>query len=553
MSSSLSGGGYSRGRFCWWVVLLLIFLLAGAFRFVNLGKYPAWYGDECVELLLARDFASGRMAWDAWEYRTMMPPYSFSPPFYVQGAALFLKLTGAPPDDQLLYYRGYTSIMATAAVPAIAWLGRLAAGPWTGLAAALVYAVHPVAIAHGRYGFRHNQSMLFNLLFLIFALLAAGYARHGEQDAREHDAHSAGGAGDAAGSSRKWILLAALACGLSFFATYRSYVTVLAMLLLIISHFRATKDVKGCLGALLIMGGPGFIMYLPFIARDGTAFFGNMASDLWNNVASPASHLFPARSFSQRILEVNGGFLDLVSYDLITLMGFIGLLLIRNARAARVLFLFLLVALLTIVDRQTSLRSFFYPAIIIAPLFSLGTAVVLLRLGRAAAQIIKPWGVRPAVFRLSPLLLAAIIAIVPAIAQITGKMRMPLSHLSTVDTDNARKAAVWINERVTDEDVVIAAPTLSWLLRGKRANLLQSFAYVSEKCPPFFFQPMPRARFFFKPDLASARILVISEIDEAFTLRMPGVRDYMNRSLANGDFELARIMGEYRIYVKNRK
>lgn len=520
----------------WWALVLLLTLLAGFLRFWNLSESPRWYGDECVEMLLARDFASGRMAWDAWEYRTMMPPYSFSPPLYLQETALFMKIFDRPRQEQLLWYRGWTSLMATASLPALAWLGRIAGGPVTGLAAALIYAVHPVTVVHGRFGFRHNQSMLFNLLFLCFLLLWMRASGNRSQ-------------------SRKWLLLASLATALSFFCTYRSYVTLLALFLLIFAHVRRYRDWPGLAAALLIALGPGAVMYLPFLIRDGMAFFSNMATDIWQNIASPqAKSLFPKTGITKALSDLNRGFLDLISYDLITLLGLHGLLTGLGRGKRRVVFFFFLAALLTIVNKQNTIRTFFYPVIIIAPLFSLGAAFSLLSLGRGTLKLLGR--IRGGAlssrchYRLAPLYLAFVICLFVSFRQAQGKLEIPLSHLSARDSGDSLRAAQWINSRVGSEELVVAPPTLSWLLNGKRTTLLQATAFATGKCPPYFFQPMPRDRYTYNPSLENAGTIVVGDIDETFTLRMPGVRDYLNMVLAKGDFELAMVIGEFRIYRK---
>ncbi|HEU5319132.1 MAG TPA: hypothetical protein VFX49_23705, partial [Chloroflexota bacterium] len=77
-----------------------------------------------------------------------------------------------------------------------------------------------------------------------------------------------------------------------------------------------------------------------------------------------------------------------------------------------------------------------------------------------------------------------------------------------LDTNGARAAAAFVNERTSGDELVLLSPHVAWLYRARSADFLQAVAATGE--PIAFYPPgMSRSRFAFDPTPGTARFVVV--------------------------------------------
>jgi 4-amino-4-deoxy-L-arabinose transferase-like glycosyltransferase len=493
------------------------------FRFYNLSQAPLWYGDECSELMLCQDFSRGMYNCDARQYRTFLPPYTYSPPLYPLMCSRFTAFFG----ETIHIKRIYTSIFALLCVPLLLILsGMLFKAPAAHLST-LIFALHPIAVVYNRYGFRHNQSMFFNLLFFLLAAIAIK-------------------------SSEKTYLMAGflgLAGGMSLFSSYRSYFIFFIFLYVFLKYF----DLKKLLLGLFLFFLPGLIMYIPLIMRDNAAFFSNFYMDALNIIKGP--EFFNAVPLLDKFSTMCSDFLDLFSIDFICFFSFVGFFVHSKNSIVKFIFTSMILFVITIVHKQEMIRTFTYPALLIMPLFSLGASLFCVFVYKGLINRYNCSNIKKLNF-LSILFFTVYLVFLSnqSLKIITGKSPTSLVNFSVQSNKDTAAAASYLNRNTDKSDIVIANPNLLWLLNCRRTSILQAVGYEAKKFPPYFLWPMPVERFVFDPSFKEAAYFVFARgIDTIFTFNIAGVADYVNQKINSGNWKLVKQIGEYNIYRNTKK
>jgi hypothetical protein len=80
-----------------------------------------------------------------------------------------------------------------------------------------------------------------------------------------------------------------------------------------------------------------------------------------------------------------------------------------------------------------------------------------------------------------------------------------------VDVHDAKNVITFVNERVNENDIVLASPAIAWAFNSKSADFQMSVAYEGGETKHFPID-IPSERFEFNPELSNATYVVIDPI-----------------------------------------
>ena len=92
-----------------------------------------------------------------------------------------------------------------------------------------------------------------------------------------------------------------------------------------------------------------------------------------------------------------------------------------------------------------------------------------------------------------------------------------------LDPIAARDAARFVNQRVTSNDLIIASPTLAWMLRANVADMQMPIAYRGQ-ATPHLPGNIPAGRWAFDPGVERARFVIVDNLWRNWAVpNVPGV------------------------------
>lgn len=439
-----------------WGPLLLVLGLAAYLRLANVGHNPGWYSDEGTHLDIARFMASGRIQYLAINQSTLL--FAKLPLF--EG---LLALVG-PTMDHLRWLTGTLGVLS---VGLLYGATRIVTGDeWLALLVGLLLAIYRPAVLYSRFGFSYN---LLTPLALLVWLALAKQSRPGH------------------------LALASAWVGLGLVS---DLMMAAFIPLLLVAGWRREWRLIHFLLALLPALIPFALYSLLSMAVSPEAF--------WFDLAFTVSRLggvAPAGQFHNLV----GNLTILFSQDSWLVLGLVGLFWLRPGRVGWLVGLFWLVPVLVLGRTNALYNLSFYYLIPLLPFPLIGLAAM----GRKGWLTLN----RFPHLRLGLALLVAI----PFLRSTMGLMREVQTTFVTdiepflLRPEHVSQVTDYVNAHTSSNDLVIASPTVAWLLDSRVADF-QMMVAVSGRATPHLPANIPTNRFAFDPSLAQASYVIIDPL-----------------------------------------
>jgi hypothetical protein len=230
---------------------------------------------------------------------------------------------------------------------------------------------------------------------------------------------------------------------------------------------------------------------------------------------------------SQQAAVLGQNFTTLVGQDGWMLFGAIGLVLLRPPRL-RWISAAVFAIPIVLLGRTTALFSLsFYYLIPLLPFVVLGAAA-LIRYGVSwTAGRLGQRTSRPAAAALSMLVAAAMLfSAIRLVEQVRNGFNTDIDGF-LLDPLAARAASAFVNQRAASDDLVIASPTLAWMLQAKAADMQMPIAYRGQ-ATPHLPANVSRERWAFDPSVKRARYVIVDNLWRNWAVpNVPGVIDML--------------------------
>lgn len=511
----------ARERPLWFALTLLIFAALIWLRFSQLGTNPGWYSDEGSNMDQARNLAAGH-----WQYYALggTPLLAGRAPLFY----FFLNLGFQVWGYDILAARLVVAVFGIATALLLFIAVREMLGKWTALLSVLMLGIMPDTLPYSRIAFDYNAQAFFVVL-CWYALWKFYVAR-----------------------TRIWLALAACAAA----AAYMTALTGLPLIVcvVVIAILVRPPDV---LWALPLMLAPA-LLYLAFLyfdspvalQQDLALTFGRTGESLWGQFFS---------WLTSYVFWFNWSFWIAV--------GFIGFFLISN-RALRYLTLFIFLSI-----TFNIMRAFpgvgdisFHRYLGMLPLLAVGVAQFLRSAFSFLQTLLKadlqtlpkskwldwssrqPWQtllvyVLLSLFLIVPVLWLAMLE-VSLVSTPSPRLQTRLDPFIVTKPSDARQITDWVNARTDAGDVVLASPTITWLLDSKVADFQQALAYEGMPTDNFGNE-FPRTRFLYDVSFRNAKYVIVDRLWRGWaSQRMPALKDYMEiveswpRVTSQGEFDV---------------
>lgn len=515
------------GRFFEIAALCLILALAAYLRLANVADTPGWYTDEGAHLEIAHNLLQGRVQYLAITQSTLL--VSRLPLFDMLLAGLLGALGGG-----IATLRTFTGALGTATVGLLYLVVRRAQpGRPDSLAplSALMLAIYPQAVVYSRFGFSYN---LLTPLVLLAILGCWEYL---------------------ASARRRWLALAAAAIGLGGVSDLWMFALVAPLALVVLKC--NWRDLVWSLGlALLPFGLYAAVMLI----QAPQAFLFDL-----NFTLLRLGKLSPI----DQVNTLATNYATLLLQDAWIALGMVGLLLLRPVRLRRLSLLFFLLPIF-ILGRTTALYNLgFYYTIPLLPLVGLGLGALLrygvphvwrtINIGNDIAAIFKSRGLRlgnPASVWVkgSTVVVSVLLSLIVATPFVTS-LAFTVGHVHNgfatqidpflIDPTHARQTATFLNNHTDQGDLVIAWPSLAWMLDANTADV--QLAATTTGCPtPDLPAGIPQDRFAFDVDWTRARFVVVDKLWHNWAVwNVPCTRDWLAQVET---WPLAFEAGEVKVY-----
>jgi len=472
----------TRSRWVEPLAVALILLLAAYLRLANVAVNPAWYTDEGTHLDIARHLLQGQVQYLAinqpWLLISRLPLFEI----LLSSAALIGGVS-------MLTLRMVTGLLGVITV-AVLYLTtrRMARDVWLALLAALLLAIYPAAVLYSRFGFSYN---LLAPLALIAFLGLVEYSRD---------------------RSQRWLAVSALSIGFGALSDLWMFVMFAPFVLIVlIRHWRdALWSVPlallpfGIFTVFMLLSAPQTLLFdLRFVLlRVNQLSLAQQASTLWQNITT------------------------LAVQDTWLIVGAIGLVLLQPPRLRWIALAFLVVPIV-LLGRTTALFSLsFYYLIPLLPFVTLGAAS-LIRYG--ASWMANRFGQmsRPAMAVLGVLVVVFVLfSTFRLVEQVRAGFNTNIDGF-LLDPIGAQEAAAFVNQHAASSDLVIASPTLAWMLQAKTADMQMPIAYRGQ-ATPHLPANVPRERWAFDPSVVLARFVIVDNLWRNWAMpNVPGAADML--------------------------
>jgi hypothetical protein len=377
--------------------------------------------------------------------------------------------------------------------------------------------IYPQAVVYSRFGFSYN---LLAPLVLVMMLGCWEYL---------------------CSARRRWLALASLAVGLGGVSDLWMFAMVAPFSLIVLR-----RDWRGLLWSLPLMALPFSVYAAVMLVRAPEAFLFDLGFTLFR---------LNALSLGAQVQTLATNYAVLVFQEAWIGLGLVGLFLLCPIRLRRVSLLVFLLPI-TILGRTTALYSLgFYYTIPLLPVIGLGLGALLrygvphvwhtihvsrthqesrsVRLFRSLAALCLLLGVAA--------LLATSLA--STVEQVQTGFRTQIDPF-LLDPEHARQAAAFLNDHAMGDGLIIASPTLAWLLQTNTADAQLAIAATGQPAPGLPGD-IPVERFAFDSDYTQARFIVDDNLGRAMAGSMPGAAE-MARQLET--WPLVLTAGEIRVY-----
>ena len=488
-------------------VLLAILAVAAFLRIYQNGVTPGWYNDEGTVINIANNLNQGRLEYLGIEGSLLIAARQ---PLFVYLLALIFRIFGS--DIQIL--RNTVAILGVINT-ALIFLSLRKYGQWIAILCALAFALFPKAILYARFGFSYN---LVALLALLCFWSADHYLDTGE---------------------RRYIIFASLSIGLGVISEVAA--VALIPVGIIIAGWKRWRDLFFALPLMLL---PEIIYSAVMLLASPQPYL----YDLNFLLSRTSSDPLPVQLL--RILIDSG----IIHQDLLFLAGMLGIFMFPIPSLQKRLALFLFVPLLIITRSNTIEQLGWYHLIWLFPLYAIGAGLLgnlflrattrfsreifdalVSRMGRYVT--LPPPLILRAAWNMAFVVLLIIAPIIMGVFSTIQRLyrggdESTLTSVS-LDFEQAKSTAEYINAHSTASDIVLASPAIAWALKGNVTDYQISLAYQGYETP-HFPRDIPKGRFRFDPTYTNATYIVVDNIWKNWAEnRMPQLiqmREYGERS-----------------------
>ena len=489
--------------------------LAAYLRLWRVAETPGWFSDEGTHLEIARHLLDGRIQYLSVTQSTLL--FARLPLFewLLAGVARLFGLGMGT-------LRSVTAVLGTLSVALLyAMLRDISKDRWLALTAALLLAVFPAAVIYSRFGFSYN------LLVPLLLVALWGLYRY-------------------ANGSQVGLVWAAGAIGLALITDLWA-ISLLPILVLVVVWHNWRDAWWGLLIAWLPLGVFTAVSLLTV----------------------PDAYLFDWQFTLSRVRLPLIAQLRNLTTNMVTLLsqsgwlavGVVGIFAIKPARLQKLVWLFLLVPFV-VIGRTAALYSLsFYYTIPLLPWLALsGAALVRHGTGRftdasngktafsprraqrtqsflwryffsvpSASSAINFFRSATDAKGWSILLLAGLLVGGSSwllARQVNGQVETAVDPF-LIEANAAQETADFLNAHIQPEDLVIASPTLAWMINGRVADF-QLAALASGNETPHIPTDLPAERQLFDADYQQARFVVIDQLWHNWAqFNVPGVAQIM--------------------------
>ncbi len=234
-----------------WLAFALVIVVGAVVRFWGLGEASLWL-DEAASVQFAG------LPWSTlW-----LTGYDNAPPLYYSVLKVVL-----PVSDSEFAVRLPSVVFGVLTIAVVYWAGRLVAGPWGALAAALVFALSAAQVEYSQ------EARAYSLLVLALSLAVVGLLLFLRQAVKHDDAMDSG---EARSRQTAGLMLYALGILIALYTHNIAVFFVLVAQLVFVFHWMASagKRVRLMI-AWLAANGVVFLLWLPWLYIILTELLGN--------------------------------------------------------------------------------------------------------------------------------------------------------------------------------------------------------------------------------------------------------------------------------------
>lgn len=488
-------------------VLLAILAVAAFLRMYLNGITPGWYNDEGTVINIANNINQGRLEYLGIEGSLLIAARQ---PLFIYLLALIFRIFGS--DIQIL--RNAVAILGVINT-ALIFFSLRKYGQWVAILCALTFALFPKAILYARFGFSYN---LVALLALLCFWSADRYLDTGD---------------------RRYIIFSSLAIGLGVISEVAAVALIPVGIITVC--WKRWRDLFIALPLMLL---PEIIYSAVMLVVSPQPYL----YDLYFLLSRTSSDPLPVQII--RILVDSG----IVHRDLVFMAATLGIFLFAVPPLQKRLTLFLFVPFLIITRTNSISQLGWYYLILLFPFYAIGAGLLATLFLQAVIRfshdtlsaILSKFGrgdspPAPKLFHAAwdmgfivLLILAPILMGMGTTIHLLSKGGSEGDLINvTLDYEQARSTAEYINTHSTANDISLASPAIAWALKGNVTDYQISLAYQGYKTP-HFPGDISKDRFRFDPTYTNATYIVVDNIwmnwAENSMPELAAIREYAERS-----------------------
>ncbi|MEE9572815.1 MAG: glycosyltransferase family 39 protein [Candidatus Neomarinimicrobiota bacterium] len=480
-----------------WIVQLFIFIgvisCAAYLRFVNLAENPGWYSDEGTMVDIANNLLEGRIQYFAINQSTLL--VARMPIFPALLAGVFSIFE--PGITTLRYVTASLGVITTGMLYWVVKDISRRERPYLGFNAAFLYAIYPQAILYSRLGFSYNllSPLIVGILWFLWKYIDTG--------------------------RKKWILYASLLVGIGSISDLMMF--SLAPVVFIVAFVKDWRDAIITTGVMIM---PFSLYSLAMLGVNKDAFIFDFKFTFFRLGEIPFIAQYPYMIFNYAKLIFNDWWWSLAV---------IGLFLISDERYRKLALItfFVPVAMLIRITDLSGLSLYYISPLF--PMIALGVASLIVKGTPYVLEIIREGLIKitgifrrldclqklediwnPTIFILSSLILLFVV-MSPIVITVFLGVHQTNTGISTdinsvmVNVLDAQLVIEFVNERVDENDIVLASPAIAWAINSKTADFQMAVAFEGGETKHFPTN-IPADRFEFNPEYRNATYVIVDPI-----------------------------------------
>lgn len=528
-----------------YAALVIILLLSGTLRLIDLENKPRWYADELFNLKVIQDLMEGHLRIRAVSWTAFSPFHPYPIGYHLCGT-VFCAVFG----DSLWTVRFMCGIIGVVTTFLIFLCGKTVFDDRAGLIAATAYSLHPKIVLFTRMAFPQNLSPLVVTAAILGVMKFLSLK---EQPGDELPGSSSRKSGKILTSRTNWLTAGALLVGVSTVSIY--WAGALWLWLLVIVGLTERKRLPLTAGLLVL---PLLLQFLIMVLAHG---FGPVLYDIGQLtgvrfVEADAK----ATGLGERLYRLMGGYYHVFVLDIVFFLGLFGLAnLPRRSHAYALLTALFLLSFPPIAQRGEIVSEFFYNAVMFAPLPCIGFGAFcgwLLHLaGNIKPVIQRTW----ARFGANTLVVAALgFGWLFSLRDTVDLKDWPRDYQTALDKRGlsmesyfaAQAVAYFINENTKEDDFVIASPNLPALLNCNSTGVHQ----MASRRPGgtiWYPKDLPEDRYLYSIELKDAKFFVSDRQTMNFYLTVKNCEEVLYEIHREG-WPKVHSKGEFQVFLNPR-